>query len=248
MKAYYHHQHHHSNKNAAVAVVTLVWLLLLGFVAGFGIAPLSSRTPLAAATRVATRATALQATTTPSDEEDVSIPYDSAARLAYDEWRAQFNKGPFDPKRYPNFQQNYETITVANVMAKKRAREEGTVSGIAANDYENVDENVLELLALNEYGDFSEDEYAQMAAASNPGLIPTTTTAAASTMTQPSSMSTGDVLTQAMEAAEMLSEASSALGEAADALAEEEEVRRIFSYILLVFCLLYEPIPISPYQ
>jgi hypothetical protein len=122
-------------------------------------------------------------------ESDVSIPYDAAARLAYDEWRAQYNKGDFDANRYLNFKNNYETITVANVVAKKRARDEGTVS--------------TSLMTLNEFGDYSENEY-RIATAST---------------------STGDVLSKALEAAELQVQASAALGEAADALAEEEQVR-----------------------
>jgi hypothetical protein len=128
---------------------------------------------------------------------DVSIPYDAAARLAYDEWRAQYNKGAFDEKRFVNFKNNYETISVANVIAKKRARDSGgTVS--------------LSLLTLNEFGDFSEYEYER----ANKGSAPPTTT--------------GDVLSKALEAAELQLQASNALGEAADALAEEEQVSSSF--------------------
>lgn len=123
---------------------------------------------------------------------DVSIPYDAAARLAYDEWRAQFNKGAFDPKRYEKFKTNYETIAVANVVAKKRAREGGTVS--------------LSLMTLNEFGDLSEEEYIR------------------ATQKRGTTATTGDVLSKAVEAAELQNEASNALGEAADALAEEEKV------------------------
>jgi hypothetical protein len=77
---------------------------------------------------------------------DVSIPYDAAARLAYDEWRAKYGKGEFDPVRYEAFKANYETITVANISAKKKARDEG------------VDPPAL--MSLNEFGDCTEDEYA----------------------------------------------------------------------------------------
>jgi hypothetical protein len=129
-------------------------------------------------------------------ESDVSIPYDSAARLAYDEWRTQYNKGGFDSNRYLNFKNNYETITVANVVAKKRARDEGTVS--------------ISLMTLNEFGDLSEDEY----------KLATQTSSSSSSLPT----STGDVLSKALEAAELQVQASTALGEAADALAEEEQV------------------------
>lgn len=78
---------------------------------------------------------------------DLSIPYDAAARLAYDEWRAKYNKGEFDPARYQAFKANYETITVANVVAKKNARDAGDAESPA-------------LMTLNEFGDCTEDEYA----------------------------------------------------------------------------------------
>ena len=138
-------------------------------------------------------------------DSDVSIPYDSAARLAYDQWRAQYNKGNFDASRYQNFKNNYEAITVANVVAKKRARDEGTVS--------------ISLMTLNEFGDLSEVEYKIATQASSSSSLPT---------------STGDVLSKALEAAELQVQASTALGEAADALAEEEQVRNSeFTFYLI---------------
>lgn len=123
-------------------------------------------------------------------QTDVSIEYDSAARYAYDQWRAQFGKGAFSPVRFEQFKTNYESITISNVMAKKKAREEG-------------EENPF-LLALNEYGDYSGDEY--------------------EAMMNGTPVSTGDILGKAVEAAESQSGAAAALKEAADALAEEEEV------------------------
>lgn len=75
----------------------------------------------------------------------MKIQYDAAARLAYDDWREQFNKGDFDEVRYQVFKTNYEAITVANVVAKKAAREEGS--------------EVPGLMKLNEYGDCTEEEY-----------------------------------------------------------------------------------------
>jgi hypothetical protein len=122
---------------------------------------------------------------------DVSIPYDAAARLAYDEWRAKFDKGNFDAERYPIFKANYEAITVANVVSKAQARQQGN------------SEEAPSLLTLNEFGDYTEEEYRK-------AMDKTTTT--------------GDVLGKAMDAAQSQEEASSALKDAADALAEEEEV------------------------
>lgn len=127
-------------------------------------------------------------------DTDVSIPYDAAARLAYDEWREKYNKEK-DDSRYVNFAKNYETITVANVVAKKQARDSGLEAAA--------------LLSLNEYGDFSEAEYKAMLNGE----------------TTENTVSTEGMLDKAMEAAEAQSTASNALKEAADALAEEEEVR-----------------------
>ena len=128
-------------------------------------------------------------------DTDVSIPYDAAARLAYDEWRAEYNKGEFDSARYKTFKTNYETITIANVSSKKKSRDDGTVS--------------LSLMTLNEFGDMSEEEYVQNLEGAKLEFA-----------------STGDVLSKAVENAELQSAASNALVEAADALAEEEQVRK----------------------
>ena len=134
------------------------------------------------------------------DEVDVAIPYDAAARLAYDDWRGKFDKGDFDEARYQVFKNNYEAITVANVVAKKKARDE--------------DGDAPALMTLNEYGDFTEEEYK---AAMEGGA----------TEAAPKPTTTGDVLGKAMESAQSQSEASNALKDAADALAEEEEVGMI---------------------
>ena len=133
------------------------------------------------------------------DGSDVSIPYDAAARLAYDDWLKEFNKGEFNPTRYQQFKTNYEALTAANMAAKKKARDEGT--------------GTVDLLTLNEFGDFSGEEYEAMQSGGAPPPA-----------AEPSSPGT-DIMGKAMEAIESQAEASNALGEAAEALAEEEEVR-----------------------
>lgn len=140
-------------------------------------------------------------------DSDVSIPYDAAAKLAYDNWRDEYLKGEFDPIRYEAFKDNYEAITVLNVIAKKKARDEGTDSP--------------SLLALNDYADYTAEEYeAMMGGEEEPEEEPA---------------STGDILGKAVEAAESQMAASSALQEAADALAEEEEVG--FNILIFAFSL-----------
>mmetsp|Transcript_113261 Transcript_113261/g.222092 ORF Transcript_113261/g.222092 Transcript_113261/m.222092 type:complete len:476 (+) Transcript_113261:75-1502(+) len=128
-------------------------------------------------------------------ESDISVPYDAAARLAYDEWCSTYGK-KFDAARYQVFKENYEAITVMNVSAKKAARDSG-------------DSNPPPLLALNEYADYTAEEY-------EAALSGTSTSSS-------SAPSTGDVLGQVADAVESQSAASNALQEAADALAEEEE-------------------------
>ena len=160
----------------------------------------------------ATSATSLSATYKlgENDPNDVSIPYDAAARLAYDEWTKAYNK-PYDAARYETFKANYEALTVANVKAAKAAREAGS-----AEPPKKLD--------LNEYADFTAEEYMAMqsgGAASSTGG----TTALQSAEETAAEDSTGDVLGKAVEAAGLQNDASSALAEAADALAEEEEVR-----------------------
>lgn len=58
-----------------------------------------------------------------SKNGDVSIPYDAAARLAYDDWRAANNKGGFAADKYAKFKAKYEEVTCANMAAKKVARD-----------------------------------------------------------------------------------------------------------------------------
>lgn len=54
---------------------------------------------------------------------DVSIPYDAAARLAYDGWRAEFEKGAFDAAEFEKFKEIYEEATVMEVSMKKMSRD-----------------------------------------------------------------------------------------------------------------------------
>lgn len=90
----------------------------------------------------------LKATLSPSepstDAIDVSVPYDAAARLAYDSWRIKFSKGDFSSEKYDVFRSNYETLTIANVVAARKEREGG---------------DVTKRLELNEFADCTEAEY-----------------------------------------------------------------------------------------
>lgn len=137
-----------------------------------------------------------EAATDTGASTDVSIPYDSAARLAYADWCTKFGKSP-DDTRYMAFKSNYQQISVANVVAAKEARDSDTAR---PKDLE-----------LNEYGDMTEEEYMAMMGGGG---------AAA-----PVAASEKGPLETVMEASAAQSEASVALAEAADALAEEEEVR-----------------------
>ncbi|GKY99254.1 hypothetical protein MPSEU_000880700 [Mayamaea pseudoterrestris] len=155
----------------------------------------SSTTKVATSSRLAPTRLSVVDESSSSVGMDVSIPYDAPARLAYKEWCSKFNQTP-DESRYQNFRNNYETITVANISAKKQARDKNDSPGPE--------------LTLNEYGDCTEAEYQELMSSKSQGT------------TKP--MSTGDVLGKAVEAAQSQSAASEALAEAADALAEEERL------------------------
>ena len=133
-----------------------------------------------------------------AEAADVSIAYDSAARLAYKAWCAKFDKEAND-ERYETFKSNYEAITVANVSAAKKARDDG------------VDRP--KDLELNEYGDMSEEEYLNMQSGADES------TPAEDTPAAPEK----GAMESVMEASMAQNDASNALAEAADAMAEEEE-------------------------
>ena len=140
---------------------------------------------------------------------DVSIPYDAAAELAYKGWLAKYDK-PYDAERYEVFLSNYKAITVMNVTAKKKARDD-------------ADSGSPSLLSLNEYADCTAEEYA---AAMNGGAKSDDTSAdSSSDDAEEAPATSGSILGDAIKAVESQQSASSALQDAADALEQEEEVR-----------------------
>lgn len=102
----------------AFAVSTALLLLLLGDVAVDGFAVPRVRLMTAASrTRLAMA------------KNDVSIPYDAAAKVAYKEWRAKFSKGGYDEARFQVFLPKYLEVTSANIAAIKKARDAGVEPG-----------------------------------------------------------------------------------------------------------------------
>ena len=97
----------------------------------------------------------LAGTISEATKVDVSIDYDSAAKLAYGEWRKQYGKGDFDDDRFQVFKSNYETLTVSNVVAAKQARD-------------NKSDEKIVRLELNEFADMTAEEYMAMEAGSTP--------------------------------------------------------------------------------
>jgi hypothetical protein len=51
------------------------------------------------------------------------LPYDAAARLAYDKWRADYGKGEVDSAAYGTLKTQYEKLSVTQTTAKKLQRE-----------------------------------------------------------------------------------------------------------------------------
>ena len=137
----------------------------------------------------------------PSDVDvDVSVDYDAAAKLAYNKWCEKFGKEPNDSK-FVAFKTNYEALTIANVSAAKKARDDGTERP--------------KNLELNEFGDMTEEEYMKMQSGGSTEEEPVE-----------EAVPKKGALETAMEASVAQSDASNALAEAADALAEEEQVSR----------------------
>ncbi len=145
---------------------------------------------------------------------DVSVPYDAAARLAYDEWRETYNKGDFDPARFESFKNNYQILTVTNISNAKKAKDAG--------------EEVPKKLDLNEFADMSFEEYEAM----NSGEVEEP---AAQEEEGESDVSLMDTV---MAEAAAQSAASLSLEEAAAAIAEEEQVRQesVLGYSILNRC------------
>ena len=57
-----------------------------------------------------------------SSKVDLSIPYDAAARLAYDQWRTDNNE-KFNAEAYMAFRKKYEANAIADATSKKLARD-----------------------------------------------------------------------------------------------------------------------------
>jgi len=130
---------------------------------------------------------------------DLSIEYDAAAKLAYNQWREQYQKGDFDDDRYDAFKANYEVLTVANVIAAKEARESG---------------ESRERLEFNEFADFTTEEYMVLSEG--------TTEALEETKEAPEEAPLS-VMGNIMESSNAQNEAANAIEEATAAMAEDEQ-------------------------
>ena len=95
-----------------------------------------------------------------SGNENVLGTPDKWRRKAYDDWRVEFGKGEFDPARYENFKVNYAAIMDANAAAAAEASAKG--------------ESAPDPKKLNEYGDFSMDEYELMLSSQGQANSPST--------------------------------------------------------------------------
>ena len=136
--------------------------------------------------------------------EDVSVDVDSAARLAYGGWCERYSKEPSEA-RFASFKSNYEQLSVANVAAAKRARDNG-------------EERPADL-KLNEFADMTVEEYLAAQDGSG-GEAEVEAAAAEATGEEPAK----GALETAMEATMAQADASRSLAEAAEALEAEEMV------------------------
>ena len=79
------------------------------------------------------------------DDGSVSDAHEKWRLKAYENWRKEYGKGAFDPDRYKNFKANYIGLMHANAAALEEARRQGKPEP--------------EPQTLNEYGDYSAEEY-----------------------------------------------------------------------------------------
>jgi len=151
------------------------------------------------------RVTGTASTSLFAESSDVSIDYDAAAKLAYDQWRVDYKKGDFDSDKFSTFKANYAAITIANVKAAKKAREEG---------------GDVEKLELNDFADMTAEEYMAMNGGGEAAAAPVEekVEAKAEAETKPKT-----VMETAMDQMAAQDVAASAISEAADAIAEEEQ-------------------------
>mmetsp|Transcript_4330 Transcript_4330/g.10327 ORF Transcript_4330/g.10327 Transcript_4330/m.10327 type:complete len:781 (+) Transcript_4330:202-2544(+) len=73
---------------------------------------------------------------------------DRQVRFAYDEWRLIYGKGDYDPARFKSFKANHRTLVISNLKAREKAAEDGRP--------------MPQWMSLNEYGDYSIEEYEAM--------------------------------------------------------------------------------------
>jgi hypothetical protein len=79
----------------------------------------------------------------------IKFPFsDRQVRFAYDEWRLIYDKGDYDAERFKNFKANHKTLTMSNLKAREKSAKDGRP--------------VPQWMSLNEYGDYSLDEYEAM--------------------------------------------------------------------------------------
>jgi hypothetical protein len=94
---------------------------------------------------ITTTISPLKLSSMPMMPTTVPTPDDEAVRRAYSQWRQKYNKGDFDPVRYPNFRSNFLAVTAKNNMDMANARQTGMSAPTP--------------IQLNEYGDCSAEEY-----------------------------------------------------------------------------------------
>ena len=79
---------------------------------------------------------------------------DRQVRYAYDEWRLIYGKGDFDQKRFESFKSNHRTLVMSNLKARDKAVQDGRP--------------MPQWMSLNEYGDYSMEEYEAMMRGDDP--------------------------------------------------------------------------------
>jgi len=134
---------------SSVAVDVLVALLAASSVAGLVPNSYGTNAKLMQNEILPTSPTVLFSSRSSESGSSPAFPFtDTQVRFAYDEWRLIYGKGNFDLVRFEQFKRNHRTLVLSNLKAREKAAQDGRP--------------MPQWMSLNEYGDYSMEEYEAM--------------------------------------------------------------------------------------
>eukprot|EP00536_Pseudo-nitzschia_multiseries_P001776 jgi/Psemu1/322244/estExt_fgenesh1_pg.C_230002 len=136
-------------KISSAAIDAIVALLVASSVTAFVPNSHGANSKLVQNEIIPTSRTALFSSQDSGPSSSPVFPFtDKEVRFAYDEWRLIYAKGNFDPVRFEQFKRNHRTLILSNLNAREKAARDGRP--------------MPQWMSLNEYGDYSMEEYEAM--------------------------------------------------------------------------------------